>query len=121
MKGNNKKRELEAECKSDGDHGVMVDYDTKEDGSIKNPTVTVLIPAYNEEKTIADTINSISQQTYSNVVQILVVDDSSTDKTEEIARECGTEVIRTPSNSGTKAQAQNFAPPYCLFWLFFHV
>jgi glycosyltransferase involved in cell wall biosynthesis len=112
MKGNNIKRELEAECKSDCDHRVRDNQDTKEVGSMKNPTVTVLIPAYNEEKTIADTINSIRQQTYPNVVQILVVDDSSTDKTEEIAKECGAEVIRTPSNSGTKAQAQNFALPY---------
>jgi len=112
MKGNNRRRELEAECKSEGDPRVRDNHDTKEVGSMKNPTVTVLIPAYNEEKTIADTINSIRQQTYPNVVQILVVDDSSTDKTEEIARECGVEVIRTPSNSGTKAQAQNFALPY---------
>ncbi|HID20127.1 MAG TPA: glycosyltransferase family 2 protein [Methanophagales archaeon] len=112
MRGNNRKPEHEGGCKNEGDHRVMVDYDTKEDGSMKKPTVTVLIPAYNEEKTIADTINSIRLQTYLNIVQILVVDDSSTDNTEEIARECGAEVIRTPSNSGTKAQAQNFALPY---------
>ena len=112
MKGNNRKRELEGGCESEGDHRVMDNHDTTEVGIMKNPTVTVLIPAYNEEKTIADTINSIRLQTYQNIVQILVVDDSSSDKTEEIARECGTEVIRTPSNSGTKAQAQNFALPY---------
>ena len=90
MKGGNRKRELEGECKSDSDHRVRDNHDTKEDGSMKNPTVTVLIPAYNEEKTIADTINSIRLQTYSNIVQILVVDDSSIDKTEEIARESRT-------------------------------
>ena len=112
MKGNDRKRELEAECKSDCDHRVRDNHDTKGVGSMKNPTVTVLIPAYNEEKTIADTINSIRQQTYQNVVQILVVDDSSTDKTGEIAKECGVKVIRTPKNTGTKSQALNFALPY---------
>ena len=34
MKGNNRKRELEAECKSEGDHGVMDNQDRKEVGSM---------------------------------------------------------------------------------------
>ena len=112
MKGNNRKRELEGECESGGDHRVMEDHDTKEVGNMKNPTVTVVIPAYNEEKVIVDTINSIRGQTYQNIIQILVVDDSSDDRTGEIARECGVDVVRTPSNSGTKSQALNFAFPY---------
>ena len=47
----------------------------KEYSYTEEPTVTVLIPAYNEQQHIADTINSIRQQTYGNITQILVVDD----------------------------------------------
>ena len=36
----------------------------------------------------------------------------SSDKTGEVARSLGVEVIRTPENTGTKAQAQNLGLPY---------
>lgn len=71
------------------------------------PTVSVLIPAYNEEKTIANTIESIKAQTYP-IEEIIVVDDSSTDKTAEIARSLGVKIVKTPKNTGTKARALNF-------------
>ena len=89
--------------------------DSKIEGSDlpkKLPTLTVIIPALNEEKSIADTINSIKGQTYSNITQILVIDDCSSDNTGDIARGCGVEVIRTPENTGTKSQALKFAFPY---------
>jgi len=72
-----------------------------------HPTVTILVPAYNEEATIADTVASIKSQTYP-VAEIIVVDDCSSDKTGDIARALGVRVIRTPKNTGTKSQAQNF-------------
>ena len=71
------------------------------------PEVIVMIPAFNEEKTIAETIKSIQNQTYP-IKEIIVIDDFSTDKTGEIARSLGVKVIRTPYNTGTKAQAQNY-------------
>lgn len=71
------------------------------------PTVTVMIPAYNEELVIGDTIKSVFQQTYPPD-RILVIDDCSSDRTGEIARELGVEVIRTSRNTGTKSGAQNF-------------
>lgn len=78
----------------------------------KKPTVTILIPAFNEEATIADTIKSIKEQTYKNITQILVIDDCSTDETGAISKECGVDVIRTNENTGSKSQAQNFALKY---------
>ena len=50
------------------------------------PTVTVLIPAYNEETVIVDTIRSAIASGYPKL-EILVIDDGSTDRTAELVRE----------------------------------
>lgn len=72
-------------------------------------SVTAIVPAYNEEACIADTLKALLAQTYS-LTKIIVVDDCSSDKTGEIASQyAGVEVIRTSENKGTKSQAQNFA------------
>lgn len=77
--------------------------------SIKfHPSITVLVPAFNEEASIAKTIESIFAQTYP-VRDIIVIDDSSKDRTSEIASSFpGVTVVRTDVNQGTKAQAQNY-------------
>ena len=70
--------------------------------------VTVLIPAYNEAASVADTIRSLQVQTL-RVAEIIVIDDCSTDDTAAVARSLGVRVIRPPANTGSKAGAQNFA------------
>jgi glycosyltransferase involved in cell wall biosynthesis len=57
-----------------------------------NPLVSVVIPTYNSEKTLAKCLESIKNQTYKNTESI-IVDNFSTDKTTEIAREHGANVI----------------------------
>ncbi len=47
------------------------------------PLATVIVPAYNAEKYIARCLDSIIHQTYENV-EILVIDDGSSDKTADI-------------------------------------
>jgi glycosyltransferase involved in cell wall biosynthesis len=54
--------------------------------------VSVVIPTYNSEKTLAKCLESIKNQTYKNTEGI-IVDNFSTDKTTEIAREHGANVI----------------------------
>jgi glycosyltransferase involved in cell wall biosynthesis len=48
--------------------------------------VSVVIPAYNAEKWVAETIESVLAQTYGNL-EIILVDDGSTDRTVEFARQ----------------------------------
>ena len=49
------------------------------------PLVSILIPAYNAEKWIAETIRSVIAQTWQRK-EIIVIDDGSTDRTAEVAR-----------------------------------
>jgi len=55
--------------------------------------ITVAIPAYNEEKTIANAIDSIRSQDIGIPINIIVVDNASTDKTAEVAKNMGIDVI----------------------------
>jgi len=47
------------------------------------PTISVVIPAYNSEKTIKETIDSVLNQTYSDL-ELIVVNDGSTDATLDV-------------------------------------
>ena len=58
--------------------------------------ITVGIPAYNEEKTIAKIIVKLKK----TVDQIIVCDDGSTDSTSEIAESLGATVVKHAKNSG---------------------
>jgi len=49
------------------------------------PLITVVIPTYNSKHTIGPAIESMLQQTYSNI-EVVVIDDDSTDNTEQIVQ-----------------------------------
>ncbi len=63
--------------------------------------VTVVIPAYNEEKTIADVIHGVRQSVPK--ARILVIDDGSSDSTAQEAKNAGADVISHPLNKGNGA------------------
>lgn len=60
--------------------------------------VTAIIPAYNEEQTIAGVVNCVKK--VDRIQKIIVVSDGSIDKTASIARECGADVIELSENVG---------------------
>lgn len=55
--------------------------------------ISIVIPARNEARLIADTLRSLKNQTYQGDYEIIVVDNGSTDNTAEVARSCGVRVI----------------------------
>ncbi len=65
--------------------------------------VSLIIPAYNEEQRIGETLNKVlsylEKQTYT--WEVIVVDDGSTDKTSEIVSKYNNvKLIKFPHNRG---------------------
>jgi cellulose synthase/poly-beta-1,6-N-acetylglucosamine synthase-like glycosyltransferase len=71
-------------------------------------TITVLIPAHNEEQSLEQTITSLLGQSQ-RPDRVVVVADNCTDSTVQVARRCGVEVIETLHNTHKKAGALNQA------------
>ncbi len=65
------------------------------------PKVSVIVPLYNKEKTVARTVNSILEQTFSDF-QLIIVDDGSTDNGCDIVRQFDDDriVLLQQSNKG---------------------
>ncbi|WP_141431128.1 polysaccharide deacetylase family protein [Bacillus sp. 03113] len=75
-----------------------------------NPFVSVIIPAYNEEKVILNTIKSVLKSNYSNF-EIIIVDDGSTDLTSKVVSESFPEdeqILLLKKRNEGKAKAINF-------------
>ena len=61
----------------------------------------IIIPAFNEEKTIAQVIQEIPRNIEGiNELQILVIDDGSTDNTAKEAKNAGASVVSHIKNEG---------------------
>lgn len=72
------------------------------------PPITILIPAYNEEKVLRKIIESVLEASYPHK-EIIVIDDDSTDRTYQIAsgyKDKGVKVVHRPN--GGKAAALNY-------------
>jgi glycosyltransferase involved in cell wall biosynthesis len=77
------------------------------------PLVSILIPAYNAQEWIADTIQSALAQTWFRK-EIIVVDDGSTDQTVSIIRKNGSSAVRIiKQERGGACRARNRALSEC--------
>lgn len=75
---------------------------------MKMDLVSVILPSYNRANTIARAIKSVVNQTYTNY-ELIIVDDGSTDNTEEVVKSLKNEniiYIKHPHNKGA-AGARN--------------
>src|SRR3989304_4801442 len=55
----------------------------------KKYSVSVLIPAYNEENSIKGTVEAVLKSDYGNLVEVIILNDGSTDNTLKIVNELG--------------------------------
>ena len=59
------------------------------------PNISIIIPCYNEEKNIRECLNSISKANYlKNKLEIIVIDDGSTDNTRKILNNYNIKLIK---------------------------
>lgn len=77
----------------------------------KSPPVSFVVPAYNEGKTIADSIHH-TFESYDNILEVIVVNDCSTDNTREIVESLQKKypkiiLINNKKNCGNAAGSQN--------------
>lgn len=75
------------------------------------PSVTVIVPAYNEEEVICGTIETVLASDYPNL-RVIAVDDGSTDNTERVVRDrfaSDPRLIFIRKDNGGKATALNLA------------
>ncbi len=72
--------------------------------------VSFVIPAYNEERSIAACINTIQAEAarVSNDVEIVVVNNASTDNTRAVAEAAGARVVDEPRKGLTRARQTGF-------------
>ena len=75
--------------------------------NIFNPLVSIVIPVYNGANYVAEAIESALKQSYKNI-EIIVVNDGSTDNTEKIVKKYGDKIRYFYKENGGVASALNF-------------
>jgi glycosyltransferase involved in cell wall biosynthesis len=90
---------------SHGLHGITCEYHEigYYSGFLLRRSISIIIPAYNEEKRLPDTLAVLQAYlaaTPWEFTEIVVVDDGSRDGTAEVARAAGVGVLRNPGNRG---------------------
>ncbi|MHC4268332.1 MAG: glycosyltransferase [Planctomycetota bacterium] len=76
------------------------------DNSGTMPLVTVIIPVYNGERFINDAVDNVLSQNY-NPLEIIIVDDGSTDRTEEIVNQIPVDIRYFKQENDGPASARN--------------
>ncbi len=96
---------------------LLLDKRPKYNLDIDYPDISIIIAAYNEEKTIERTLRSIINQNYDGLIDVIVANDGSTDNTKNIAmsfihtkmrQKVRMRIVDSPVNIG-KANVLNLA------------
>ncbi len=83
----------------------------------KNYGLSIVIPCYNEGKTIEETIKSVLNDGYKNLKKVIVVDDCSKDNSYEIIKKLSKKyskviAVQTPKNTGCAAGSKNYGAKF---------
>lgn len=70
------------------------------------PLISCIVPVFNGERYLAETVSSIAHQTY-RLLEIIIVNDGSTDRTEEIVSSYGSRVRYLRQRNAGPASARN--------------
>ncbi len=81
------------------------------------PLVSVVVPVYNGEKYIEETLNSLKNQTYKNI-EVIMVDDISTDNSVQILEKFSNEderfrLIKRETKGGTGSKSTVYGMQFC--------
>ena len=69
------------------------------------PSVSVVMPTLNSEKTLGKSLESIAEQDYPVKIEIIVADGGSSDRTIEIARKHGARIFENKLKTGEAGKA----------------
>lgn len=83
----------------------------------KEYSIDIVVPCYNEEKTIEETINTLLNSDYKGLKKIIVVDDCSTDNSFEIIKKIAKKnskvlAVKTPKNTGKASGSKNYGSKF---------
>jgi glycosyltransferase involved in cell wall biosynthesis len=67
------------------------------------PRASLILPAYNEERGLRATLRAVAALDPDLGLEVIVVDDGSTDGTPQVAAEAGVQLLRHPANRGKGA------------------
>lgn len=79
------------------------------------PTVSIIMPTYNQAKFLPTALDSILAQTFGDF-ELIACDDGSNDETSRILHEYGVMTCRHPHNVGTAAAINSAAKHACGRW-----
>lgn len=79
----------------------------------KTPSLSIIIPCYNEEKSLTKTVECLLNSDYEGLKKIIIVDDCSKDNSYKVAKELEKKyskviAVQTPSNTGKASGSKNY-------------